>query len=90
MAWLDGLYLIGCVLLFFVSEDYGIDIIILVCKTSGYKMQIYVLMTLVLIIFNSIPAMAEDWDGIQCYAGFEAKPKTCKSCVTVYNDCNFV
>lgn len=75
-------------------EVYGIGIIILVCKVSGNKMQIYVLMTLVsielLIIFNSIPAMAEDWDGIQCYAGLEAKPKTCKSCVTVYNDCNFV
>lgn len=43
-----------------------------------------------LIILNSMPAMAEDWDGIVCYAGNKAKPKTCKSCVTVYTDRNFI
>lgn len=60
---------------------------------SEHKIQICVLMTLVVIklfVFNSMPVMAEDWDGILCYAGYEASPKTCKSCVTVYNDCNFI
>lgn len=59
---------------------------------SEYTIQSCVLMTLVvikLIVFNSMPVVAEDWDGILCYAGYEANPKMCKSCVTVYNDCNF-
>lgn len=53
------------------------------------KIRVCVLV-LALIILNSMPTIAEDWDGIVCYAGNKANPKTCKSCVTVYTDCNFI
>lgn len=44
----------------------------------------------IIFLVNLIPSHGvEDWDGILCYAGKKATPKTCNSCVTVHNNCNY-
>lgn len=88
MAYIGKLYLIG-----YFTVKTVVVLLLFHCKMGAYEIQICVLMALVFIesiVFTSNSVMAEDWDGILCYAGFEAKPKVCKSCVTVFNDCNSI
>lgn len=53
---------------------------------SGKSIGIFVTLGLSVIFLNSV--LADDWDGIICYSGLEANRKICRSCATVYNDCN--
>lgn len=53
------------------------------------KTLIRILVTFCVASLHLDSAHADDWDGIKCYVGKAANFKTCSSCVTVFNDCNF-
>lgn len=56
---------------------------------KGFHISLSALVTLCLSLIHINVVLADEWDGIVCYEGLEAKKKMCSSCVTVYDDSNY-